>query len=383
MGVVYNVCVVKMKKIKILYTIPNFDTAGSGKALLNIALGLDKDKFEPEILCLHDKGDFFKTVVNSGIKTHVFDYIPKERPIFKMLYNCFKVSRKLKKINPDIVHSFHYSANYTEALSTRLAGIKWVFTKKNMSWGGSSSNSWKLRSYLADKIAVQNTDMIKEFYSNSKKTKLIPRGVFVEKFSPSIPKDEIRIEMKTNPKDRIIICVANFVPVKGIEILINTFEQLHQKNPDWKLWLVGDDTNDYGQSLKILVKNKKLSDKIIFSGKKLNIVDYLNHAEIFVLPTKNEGRKEGTPVAMLEAMSNGKVVIGSTVPGIKDQLQSFPNHLFEAGNIDNLTKKIEIFLNNSKTENETLGLEFKKLAEDNFTIEEEIQKHEELYLSIK
>ena len=33
-------------KIKILFTIPNFDTAGSGKALLNIALRLDREKFE-------------------------------------------------------------------------------------------------------------------------------------------------------------------------------------------------------------------------------------------------------------------------------------------------------------------------------------------------
>jgi hypothetical protein len=31
------------KKIKILYTIPNFDTAGSGKVLYDLAKGLDKD----------------------------------------------------------------------------------------------------------------------------------------------------------------------------------------------------------------------------------------------------------------------------------------------------------------------------------------------------
>src|SRR5690606_4979464 len=127
-----------MKKIKILYTIPNFDTAGSGKALLNIALGLDKEKFEPHILCLHNKGAFFRTVEQSGIPIHIFDYIPKERPFLKMFRSCIDVSKKIKNINPDIVHSFHYSSNYTEALSTRIAGKKWVFTKKNMSWGGAS-----------------------------------------------------------------------------------------------------------------------------------------------------------------------------------------------------------------------------------------------------
>ena len=50
------------KRIKILYTIPNFDTAGSGKALLNIAKKLNPDKFEVEIACLHNRGLFFKEV---------------------------------------------------------------------------------------------------------------------------------------------------------------------------------------------------------------------------------------------------------------------------------------------------------------------------------
>ena len=52
---------------KILYTIPNFDTAGSGKALINIANRLDRSRFEPHICCSHDRGIFFKEVIASGI----------------------------------------------------------------------------------------------------------------------------------------------------------------------------------------------------------------------------------------------------------------------------------------------------------------------------
>lgn len=368
-----------MRKIKILYTIPNFDTAGSGKALLNIALGLNKEVFEPHILCLHNKGEFFKVVQNSGIPLHVFDYIPSERPVLKMLLNCFRVSKKLKEINPDIVHSFHYGSNYTEALSAKMAGIKWIFTKKNMSWGGSSTNSWKLRSFLADKIAVQNTDMIQDFYPKSKKIRLIPRGVNVQNFASFIPNSLIRREMKTSPERRIIICVANFVPVKGIELLIEAFDKLYKNNSEWVVWLVGDNNNEYGQKLTHLVQEKQLQNSIIFSGKKLNVIDYLNHAEIFVLPTLEKG--EGTPVAVLEAMSNGKVVIGSAVPGIKDQLRNFPNHLFEAGNAIDLEKKLAVFMNNSEQENATIGLDFKNVATAEFTIENEIENHEKLYHS--
>ena len=370
------------KKIKVLFTIPNFDSAGSGKALLNVAMGLNKEQFEPHILCLHKRGTFFETVEKSGIPIYVFDYLPPEVPLWKMLYKCFVTAGKFRKINPAIIHSFNYSSNYTEGLSARIAGIKWVFTKKNMSWGGGSKRYWKLRSYFATKIAVQNSDMIKQFYAESKKTFLLPRGVAATKFAPSLPKEEIRKEMKTSSDKRIIICVANFVPVKGIELLVEAFESFKNQYPNWMVWLVGDTNNEYGMELLELVKHKNLEDKIIFSGKKSNVIDYLNHAEIFVLPTKDEGRREGTPVAMLEAMANSKVVIGSAIPGINDQLQNFPNHLFEAANTNDLKNKLEVFMKNTIEENKNIGNQFKKLVESEFTIENEIRNHELLYLSI-
>ena len=55
-----------MKKIKILYTIPNFNTAGSGIHLLSIVKRLDPDLFEPQIACIHDLGDYFQEVKNTA-----------------------------------------------------------------------------------------------------------------------------------------------------------------------------------------------------------------------------------------------------------------------------------------------------------------------------
>ena len=46
-------------RLKILYTIPNFDTAGSGIPLLKIASSLDKNYFESNIACLLDRGELF------------------------------------------------------------------------------------------------------------------------------------------------------------------------------------------------------------------------------------------------------------------------------------------------------------------------------------
>ncbi|CAM3437010.1 glycosyltransferase [Aequorivita lipolytica] len=369
-----------MKRIKVLFTIPNFDTAGSGKALLNIAKGLDTDKFEAHIMCLHDKGPFFKVVESSGLPVHRYNYIPDARPVFRMFKECWQVSRYFKKINPDIIHSYNYSANYTEALAARMAGIPWVFTKKNMNWGGKSKNGWKLRSLLAKKIAVQNKDMMAVFYNNRSKAILIPRGVDVTYFQPTYPLGTEAILPGFPSSQRLLICVANFVPVKGIEILIQAFYKLNEKHINWSLLLVGDDSNDYGKQLQNEVSKLKMTYRIKFSGKLLDVRPQLNRAEIFILPTRGEG--EGSPVALLEAMASEKVVLGSNVPGIRDQLENFPDYLFEPSNIEDLANKLDNFMLEPKEYLKEIGLSFSSHVTANYPIAKEIEKHELLYETI-
>ncbi|WP_158611358.1 glycosyltransferase [Mangrovimonas spongiae] len=365
-----------MAKVKILFTIPNFDTAGSGKALLNLVKGLDNNLYEPHIMCLHTRGDFFKTVEASGYPIHVYHYLNKARPITTLLSGCWRVSRKFKSIKPDIIHSFNYSADYSEGLAAKLAGIPWVFTKKNMGWGGASKNAWLLRSWLATKIVVQNTDMIKQFYPKSKKVYLIPRGVDVNHFSLNLENS------KESNAFRYIICVANMVPVKGIELLIEAFNTLKGKYSNWHLLLVGDVSNPYGNMLKEQVRILQLEDIVTFTGKVLDVRPYIHQAEVFVLPTKNEGRREGSPVALLEAMACGKVVLGSNIPGIKDQLIEFPEALFKAGDVTSLTLKLDSLLSLSKQDLQKKGLDYRVLVEKCFEMTQEVHKHEKLYKSV-
>lgn len=180
-----------------------------------------------------------------------------------------------------------------------------------------------------------------------------------------------------SPKDRIIVAVANLTPVKGIEFLINSFSQLCQDFPQWKLWIVGEDSSEYGNSLKLLASNHIPDHQILFFGKQGDVKPFLSKAELFVLPTKATG--EGSPVALIEAMANGKNVIGSDVPGIRDQLKNYPDHLFKAEDSISLTQKLRRLMKNSKDENMRKGLKFKALAENKYSIEREAKEHEFVY----
>ena len=372
------------RRIKILFTIPNFDTAGSGIHLFSIAKILDKNIFNVEIACKHDRGIFFQVVKNTGIKIHFIDLYKKSRPIKTMLFECYKLAKQFKKINPDIIHSYHYLADYTEPIAARMAGIKWVYTKKNMSWEGPSYRAWRLRSFIANGIIAQNSDMMQLFFHRYKEVKLIPMGINVNDYEKQSLNQEIVKQWSINAETRIIMTVANMVPVKGIEILIKVFENISHRYKNWKLIIVGNDSTDYAIGLKEYVQNKShLINKIIFTGEQKNVSELLSLAEIYVQPTLDIGRKEGGPIATLEAMANGKVILGSNISGIRDQLlNKFPDHLFSAGDINELEAKLEKFMSKSKAENENIGGKFLNYVKKEFDILIQKMKTEEFYLNL-
>tara|TARA_B100000131_G_scaffold307104_1_gene334932 strand:+ start:347 stop:1486 length:1140 start_codon:yes stop_codon:yes gene_type:complete len=369
-------------KIKILYTIPNFDTAGSGKALLNIASRLDKEKFEPHIACLHDKGEFFKVVKASKIPVHIFNYMAPMNSRFQGLKSCFKIARKFREIAPQIIHSFNYSSDYSEALSAKIARIPWIYTKKNMSWGGTSKNAWKFRTFLASHIIVQNKDMIKQFFTNKKNITLVYRGVNINEFKNDDSDNQISKELKIPKKKKVILTVANLVPVKGIEVIIQAFKNLTLTNKQIVLIIVGDDKNEYATKLKNLVRKNNLCDMIIFAGKRFDLNRIYNVADIFVSSTHLIGRAEGCPVVLLEAMSTGLPVIASNIPGSRDVLENFKSFLFEPGDYKELSRKIKTHLFLDKSKMSKLGLNMRDYIKKNFDIKYEVNKTENVYKQV-
>lgn len=366
------------RKIRILYTIPNFDTAGSGKAMLKIAKMLPDD-LEPIIACEHSRGAFFNVVKDSGIPVHVLQVTQPIKPRLTLPFRVSPFRKLLINERIDLVHSFHYSNDYSEGLAARLAGVPWVFTKKNMGWG---DNAWKLRSWMAKHIICQNTDMLKKFYPGSSKTTLIPRGVDIKEFCPRPPAVELFDEFKLSHNTFVVLAVANLVPVKGIEYLIDAFDQIYTEFQNAALMIVGDDREKYAQELKDRASLKASSKAIIFTGKRLDVKDFQSIATVFVLPTLNKGRQEGSPVSLLEAMAAGTPVIASDVAGIRDQLAPFPDQLFQPGNAETLSEKLLNILRLTPADRKQIGQQQIDRVLQEYTLEKEVERHVSVYRKI-
>ncbi|WP_179018594.1 glycosyltransferase [Winogradskyella forsetii] len=364
------------KRIRILYSIPNFDTAGSGKVISDLVKGLDKTKFSPEILIKHKRGAFFKEIEKLGVPIHIFPYETHYRPIWSFPFRLLKVVRFFKSQRWDIIHSWHWSSDFSEALAAKLAGIKFVYTKKAMGWG---NKAWKWKSLLSTKVIAINESMMTEFFNPMPRINAVfmPLGLDTEIYKPIDKNEDILRAYNILSTDFVVISVVNMVPVKGIEILIEAVVKTQLKHI--KLLLVGDDRSDYVRQLKAKYGNLL---HIIFTGKQSNVKDYLSIADVFVIPTKNEGKKEGMPMAPVEAMSMGIPVLGSRVAGITDILKNFEDQIFESENVDELSKLLLHFEKLDANARKQIGLRMRDNVIKHYSFSQFIRSREQFYESL-
>lgn len=360
------------RRIKLLFTTSNFNTAGSGKVIYDLIKGLDKSKFEIEIACGNDKGEFFKEIQTLEVPIHIFNTKTSYRPYLSLLKRIIQISRFYRKHKYDLIHSWQWSSDWTEALAARFAGVKWIYTKKAM---GFDNKHWKIKSYLANHIVTINDEMQLYFPKKQRKT-LIPLGIDTNYYSPEHFGD---LTHRTDSSFRIIT-VANLVPVKGVELLIKAINELN--DPELQLTILGDDENVYGHSLKKMVRDLNLDQQIQFLGKKLDVRLDLYNSDLYIIPTLNQGRKEGMPMALVEAMSMELPVLGSNVSGINFVLKDFQQLLFEAGDVKSLAEKIKMIRGMPLEETLELKHVLRKYCIKNFSIRTFIERHEDLYFNI-
>ncbi|MDP3015310.1 MAG: glycosyltransferase family 4 protein [bacterium] len=104
---------------------------------------------------------------------------------------------------------------------------------------------------------------------------------------------------------------------KGYQRVIKAMPKVLEAIPNVKYLLVG--SGDDISAVKQLITELKLEKNVVLAEAPTNeeIVDYYNLANVFVLPSKNEGFP---PIVLLEALSCGVSVVGGKQKGAKEAL---------------------------------------------------------------
>jgi len=127
----------------------------------------------------------------------------------------------------------------------------------------------------------------------------------------------------------VIFSVAQFAERKGYPYLIEACRILHERGYDFECLIGGD--GEQRPLLEKMIAEYQLQAKVKLLGViyQEKLPDYLNQADMFVLPciTAANGDKDGVPVVLMEAMAREIPVISTTVSGIPELIDHEQNGL--------------------------------------------------------
>ena len=142
-------------------------------------------------------------------------------------------------------------------------------------------------------------------------------------------------------KDKIILFAGNLVDIKNVDTLIKAFSEILKINQDCKLFIAGTGIKE--NYLKDLVKQLQLNGvKFLGNLFQEDLINYMNAADVFCLPSKNEG----TPNVIIESLLCGTPVVASNVGGIPDVIKQGENgYLFNPLMVEELKNQLLESLN--------------------------------------
>ena len=365
-----------MRKIKILYLIPQLLVGGTERHLCDLVTHLNRKKFEPVVWCTGQWGPIGDEMVKAGAR------VVRYPLSFYHLGDLVKASCFIKKEKFDIFHSYNsYGPHFIDAVIAKITGIPvYISTRRNMRhWKGGNKLhlAENIRNYLSD-IVIANSEAVKRKTVEVEgmppdRIKVIYNGVDINDANTRNMNHDLR-ERLNIPDDHVIVGnLANLKPIKGQKYLIQAFAKVLERAEKVKLIIAGEGSEK--ERLSNLVEKLRIRGDVTIANFENQRFDLLSLFDIFVLPSLSEG----FPNVLIEAMATSKPIIATDVGGNREAvIHGKTGYLVPAGDFRRMANAIANLLSN-KSLQVKFGHLGRKRVEKMFSLEKMVSKTEELY----
>jgi glycosyltransferase involved in cell wall biosynthesis len=175
-----------------------------------------------------------------------------------------------------------------------------------------------------------------------------------------------------------LIFVGRLHAQKGLDVLLAAFQQLLRRDPARMacLQIIGD--GPLRGDLTRLAERLDLAGHVQFVGQTDQVLEYLQQADVFVLPSRGEGMSN----ALLEAMACGLPVVASDIPGNIDVVAHEHNGLlFAADDSHSLAQALASLLGQPALR-ERLGRTARQTVEHRYSLNAVADSYIALYHSL-
>jgi glycosyltransferase involved in cell wall biosynthesis len=240
----------------------------------------------------------------------------------------------------------------------------------------------------AEKIICISTDLKdhlhRQWNIEDHKLAVLPCAAAVDAFRPNHKTELVRrsLGLTTEP---VVMWVGGFYPWHDLDLLIDSFTRVLQKQPKAKLVLVGEGQTRPAVTQKIM--RSGLGHAVIMTGAiaHTSVPEMVSIAEVAVVPAAPVPASRGgtgTPLKLFEYMAAGKAVVATALNQATEVIQHGHNGLLvEAGNVNGFAKAILDLLDDSEKRGR-LGQNARQDAVEQHSWEQYTRRLVEIYLSV-
>jgi glycosyltransferase involved in cell wall biosynthesis len=418
----------KRNIMRIAFTITELDVGGAERCFTNLAVGLDRRRFEPSVYCLAPPprdDQLVRQLQEAGVPV----YFLGAKHAWQLPAIRKRLERLLAQQQPLIVQSFLFHADVVSALAARAipqARILFGVRVEDPSW-------WRRRVELAlmrrvhGVVCVSNQIAagLRASHIPDEALTVIPNGIDLDRFDAASGQDAGVLSREsgarssgadTNPSDyrlpatdyrlpatgyrhtasahssaateppsdhltdlqgrRVMLFVGRLHPQKGLDWFLRQCPGLFRTLPDHDLVIVGD--GPQRRSLESLAASLGIAGRVHFLGRRDDVAQLMRRSEMLVLPS----RWEGMPNVVLEAMAARLPVVCSRVSGASELLgENFEPQSFAFGNAVAVLERIARLAGDTDLRT-VLGGENRRRAESQFSLRVMICRYAALYESL-
>lgn len=344
-----------MRKVNVLHLITGAGVGGAEKSVLAIAKYINKTKFNTFVLALAKRDELLEEFLSNDINITILNKTNSLSGFIQIFKSVIEFSKKnkIEIIHAHMTHSI-IVASFVKLL---IPSVKIVYTSHTLNIGSKLREFavWSLK-YLRDIDIIFSREILKYFYKRN--YKIIPNGIKVENY---------KLNFKKNKKFTFIT-VGRLETVKNQKVLLEIIKDLKGKF-EFEIHIIG--VGYLRGELESLIKKYNLDANVKLLGLRNDIPKCLNKAHCFVLPSL----WEGLPIVLLEAGASCLPIISTPVGSIPTLIDNEMGYLSE---VDNFANTMEYVFNNYEESMEKANL-LKNHIVDNFSIEQVVKEHENIY----
>ena len=234
-----------------------------------------------------------------------------------------------------------------------------------------------IHTIVADAKFIKECHMQDEFVK-SNKVQVIYNGVNIERFNRSSIQSRSKLlnEFKIPEKSRLIVTVAQCIPYKGLDYLLEAARIVLEKHSDTFFFIIGDGPDR--KELERKAYDLKIRDRCFFTGVRMDTENFLGSADIFVLLSVWE---EAFAFSLLEAMASGCPVVATNIGAIPESVQDGATGILVPPRDAGATATAISKLLDDESLRLKMGRAARKRVEDNFSLRNWVNQTIHLYES--